>query len=177
MILHSSAVCNFRWESITRSPIRKHLCSFSCHSSPVRKGGPACHQSSEQSPFWTSPSACVTSYMCESQLKSELLHWESPGDELATPTIELCDLGCFALPPWAPPLVNSKMISLESCFAGCHRPCTLPMGCCSGDSANVKAFVCLDLKPLSREQNKAPRKEQLSHSDYHYLPGTQEALS
>lgn len=79
MIPHSSAVCNSRWESITKSPIRKYLCSFSCHSSPVMKGGPACHQSSEQSPFWTSPLACVTSYMCESQLKSELLHWESPG--------------------------------------------------------------------------------------------------
>lgn len=85
--------------------------------------------------------------------------------------------------PRTPSLVNSKMISPESCFAGCHRPCTLPMGCCPGDSANAKAFVCLDLKPLSREKNKetwsnqAPRKEHLSHSDYRYLPGTQEALS
>lgn len=57
------------------------------------------------------------------------------------------------------------------------------MGCCPGDSANAKAFVCLDFKPLSREKNKegcsnqAPSQEQLSHSDCSYLPGTPEALS
>lgn len=168
---------------ITGSPIGKHLCSFYCHSNPVMRGGAAGRQPSGQSPFWTSPLACVTSYRCECQLKVRVaslgksweMIWQLPQLSYVTLVVLLL--------PQTPPLVNSKMISPESCFAGCSRPCTLPMGCCPGDSANAQAFVCLDFTPLSREKNKgscsnqAPSQEQLSHLDYCYLPGTQEALS
>lgn len=177
MIPHSSAVCSSRWESYHRKSYQKTSVIFPLSLQPSDEG-----RRSMPSTLRAKPRLNFSCGLC-CQLKVRVASLGKSWEMIRQlPQLNYVTLAVLLLPQ-PPPLVNSNMISPESCFAGCPRPYTLPMGCCPGDSANAKAFVCLDFKPLSREKNKgscsnqAPSQEQLSHSDYCYLPGTQEALS
>lgn len=113
--------------------------------------------------------------------KSELLHWESPGRWSGSSHnwIMWPWLFCFSPNPhlWWIPTWLAPNLALQA--ASDPAPCLWGVALVTPQTLKP---LC-DFKPLSREKNKgscsnqAPNQEQLLHSDYRYLSGTQETLS
>lgn len=173
MIPHSSAVCSSRWESYHRKSYQKTSVIFLLPLKPSDEG-----RCSMPSTLRAKPLLNFSFGLCY-----QLHVWMSAESQSCSGSshnwIMWPWLFCFSPNPhlWWIPTWLAPNLALQA--APDPAPCLWGVALVTPQTLKP---LC-DFKPLSREKNKgscsnqAPNQEQLLHSDYRYLSGTQETLS